>query len=139
MSFTFIDYSATYFTAIAKQPIPAKRSGKFVQIINHPTNDEYLVLSPRELSVYHANIVERFCALNGAIQGSYNAKSDYFEIHDPDWEVIGGGMWELDEEEKTLSLAGASKMYGEFDGAGLKQKIQADATMSGYAVCIGNR
>jgi hypothetical protein len=60
MSFKFVDYSATYFTTIAKKPIPSNRSGKFVQIINRSTSDEYLVLSPKELSVYHANIVEWF-------------------------------------------------------------------------------
>ena len=139
MSFTFIDYSSTYFTAIAKQPIPAKRSGKFVQIINHATNDEFLVLSPKELSVFHANIVERFCALQGAIPGAYNAKRDYFKIHDPAWEVIGGGMWEIDEEEKTLSLGGESQMYGAFDEVGLKQKIKMSAVLSGYVVSIGGR
>jgi hypothetical protein len=135
----FIDYSATFFTLIAQQPIPAKRSGKFVQIINHFTNDEYFVLSPKELSVYHANIVERFCSLNGTIQGSYNSKKDYFEIHDPAWEVIGGGMWELDEKGKTLGLTGESKVYGAFDSVKLRQKIGTVATLSDYAVRIDGR
>lgn len=139
MRFTFIDYSALYFSAVAKQPMPLKRGGKFIQIINHSTSDEYLVLSPRELSVYHANIIERFCALQGAIQGSYNAKKDYFEIHDPDWKVIGGGMWAIDDEARTLTLGGESQMYGAFDEVGLKQKIQMDAGLSGYTVFIGGR
>lgn len=119
--------------------MPLKRGGKFVQIINHSTSNEYLVLSPRELSVYHANIVERFCALQGAIQGSYNAKRDFFEIYDPAWKVVGGGMWAIDDEEKTLTLGGASQMYGAFDEVGLKQKIQMAAVLSGYTVLIGGR
>jgi hypothetical protein len=123
MSFKFIDYSATYFTTIAKKPIPSKRGGKFVQIINHATNDEYLVLSPKELSVYHANIVERFCLLNGNIPGSHNAKKDFFEIQNTDWQVIGGGFWSIDEKTKTLTLGGESKMYGAFDRFNVKSKI----------------
>ena len=59
MSLKFIDYPATYFMTIAKKPIPAKRGDKFVQIMNHVTNDKYPVLSPKELSVYHANIDPR--------------------------------------------------------------------------------
>jgi len=125
MRFHFIDYSATYFKTIAKKHLPSRRSGKFVQIINHSTNDEYLVLSPKELSVYHANIVERFCLLNGDIPGSYNAKKDYFEIHDPDWEVTCGGVWAIDEENKILTIGGESKMYGQVNGTELKKKITA--------------
>lgn len=43
MSFKFIDYSDTYFTTIAKKPIPSKRSGKFVQIINHSSNELWIL------------------------------------------------------------------------------------------------
>ena len=78
MIFKFIDYSAIYFSTIAMKPIPSQHGGKFVQISHHPTSNEYLVLSPKDLSVYHANIVERFCLLNN-IKGSYNARKDYFE------------------------------------------------------------
>jgi len=139
MCFHFVDYSSTYFNTIAKEPPPKKRSGKFVQIINHSTDDEYLVLSPKELSVYHANIVERFFSLNGNIPGSYNAKKDYFNIYDPDWEVIGGGLWVTDEENKTITLNGESKMYGKFDGSGLKKKIATVDGMALYAVIVNGK
>lgn len=132
MSFHFIDYSSVYFTTIAKKPTPSQRGGKFVQIINHSTKDEYLVLSPKELSIYHANIVERFCMLNGNIPGSYNTKKDFFEIQDPDWEVIGGGVWAIDEENKSLTLGGESKMYGTFHGSNLQKKF-LDAKINYYA------
>ena len=55
--------------------MPQRHGGKFVQI-SYETNDtEYLILSPKDLSIYHANIVERFCAQNG-IEGSYNGRKD---------------------------------------------------------------
>lgn len=136
MNFHFIDYSEVYFKTIAKKPIPSQRGGKFVQIVNHATGDEYLVLSPKELSIYHANIVERFCLLNGNIQGSYNAKKDFFEIQYPDWEVIGGGVWAINEKKKTLTLGGESKMYGRFDRSDMRRKIATSASMALNAITI---
>jgi hypothetical protein len=124
MDFTIIDYSAAYFTTIGEKPIPVARGGTFVQLVNHSASNEYLILSPHKQSEYHANIVERFCLLKGNIKGRYNVSRDFFEIQDPDWEVIGGGLWEIDEEKKSLTLAGGSKAYGKFDGGRLKSRIK---------------
>lgn len=63
--------------------------------------------------------------LNGNIAGTYNAKKDFFEIQDPDWEFIGGGVWAIDEENKTLTLGGESKMYGKYNGSELKKKVSS--------------
>jgi|Deesub1362A_J573_1020465.scaffolds.fasta_scaffold09760_2 hypothetical protein len=136
MDFVLVDYSEVYYRVITKTAMPEKRSGKFVQIKNYETDREYLVLSPKGLSTYHANIVERFCLLNNKIKGSYNEKRDYFEIHDPEWYVIGGGMWMLDETNKVLELSGTSRGYGKFDPNGLKEKILSLENMSDYTVLI---
>ena len=56
MAFLLIDYSELYFTKIKKIDMPARRSGKFIQIQNEAEQREYLVLSPGELSVYHAKL-----------------------------------------------------------------------------------
>ena len=73
---TLIDYTPFYYTSLAGTPVPAVVAGKFVQIRNGDTL--YLVFSPKELTKYHANIVERFCMDKG-IEGSYDAKRR--EIH----------------------------------------------------------
>jgi hypothetical protein len=56
MAFLLIDYSELYFTKIKKIDMPARRSGKFIQIQNEAEQSEYLVLSPGELSVYHKKL-----------------------------------------------------------------------------------
>jgi Janus/Ocnus family (Ocnus) len=134
--FTFIDYSETYYKDIAKRKVPSRRSGKFVQIVNHSTNDEYLVLSPKELSLFHAMIVERFFRLKGNITGSYNEKKDFYTVLDPDWEVIGGGMWAIDSRKKTLSMSGESQAYGRFSDTDLKEKVKAREGMASLTIVI---
>jgi hypothetical protein len=139
MTFLLIDYSELYFTKVKKSGMPAKRSGKFIQIQNDDEQREYLVLSPRELSVYHANVVERFCLMQG-IGGSYiSEKKQYFEIHDPAWTIIGGGVWAINEMIKTLTLSGMSQGYRAFDARGLKEKLSSSPLASGYTIRIDGR
>lgn len=134
-AFSFIDYSGLYFTGIKKTGLPKKRGGKFVQIFDGANGHEYLVLSPGELSVYHANIVERFCAQR-KIEGSYNSKKDFFDIRDGAWTVAGGGVWTMDDDKKILELAGASLGYGPFEAAGLKSRIIKTGALPGYSITI---
>ena len=77
MSTILIDYTSRYYPSLAGTSVPAVVSGKFVQVRNG--NTLYLILSPKELTKYHANIVERFCMDKG-IEGRYDAKREKFTI-----------------------------------------------------------
>jgi hypothetical protein len=119
--------------------IPTKRSGKFIQILNEAEEREYLILCPKELAKYHANVVERFCLMH-SIKGSYyNEKKNYFDIHDPLWDVIGGGDWAINEMTKTLTLSGMSQAYGPFEERGLMEKLSSAPSVSGYSIKIDGR
>jgi hypothetical protein len=131
--FIFLDYSEIYYRAIGKSSIPDKRLGKFVQVRNNST--EYLVLSPKGLSVYHANIVERFFSQRN-IEGKYNSKGDYFEISEGEWEVTGGGIWAINETDRLLRLSGSSQAYGQYDRRGLRERIETVEEVSGYRIVI---
>lgn len=135
MEFRLVDYSKVYFQNIAKVQLPVSRRGKFIQLRNEESEIEYIVLSPQELSVYHANIVERFCMLNH-IEGTYNPRKDHFHIQDPEWVVVGGGLWTLDAEKRELNLFGKSTMYGPFDPKGLKRNVLSAKEMQDYHVRI---
>jgi hypothetical protein len=128
MDFVLIDYSLSFYKKTAKKTMPAGRSGKFVQIRDLST--EYLVLSNRELSPYHADIAERFFLERG-IGGDYNRKRDHYLISDPEWEIIGGGMWSVDSEG-LFCLSGRSQAYGRFDPGGLKERLRA--ALDGYRI-----
>jgi hypothetical protein len=129
----FLDYSEIYYQAIGKTSIPDKRLGKFVQIRNN--DKEYLVLCPKGLSVYHANIVERFFT-QLKIKGNYNSKGDYYEINENGWEVLGGGIWAINETDRLLHLSGSSQAYGQYDRRELREKIEGLEEMSGYRIVI---
>ncbi len=131
--FIFLDYSEIYYSAIGKSSIPDKRLGKFVQIRNDAT--EYLVLSPKGLSVYHANIVERFFTQR-KIEGKYNSKGDYYEICEGEWEITGGGIWAISETDRLLRLSGSSQAYGQYDRRGLRERIETAEKVSGYRIVI---
>jgi len=133
MKVIFIDYSEIYYQDAAKTALPEKRTGKFVQIRNNDT--EYLVFSPKELTPYHAGLVERFCAEKG-LKGSYDDKNKSFAVHEPHWIVVGGGKFEIDSTEKYIRLYDDSMAYGRFDSSGLKEKIHSISALSGYTVLI---
>lgn len=135
-AFELIDYSTVFYKTIAKKPMPEKRGGKFIQIRNEEKKTEYLVLSPSELSSFHANIVERFCLLKG-IEGVYTTKKmDRYEIQDPEWVIVGGGKWSIDDNEKRLVLFDNSGVYGKFDAKGLRKKILDTGKLPGYEITI---
>ena len=135
MSFQLIDYSEHYFKELAGEPVPESRGGKFVQIRDGSNDREYLVLSPGKLSMYHANIVERFCKLKG-LDGHWNAGRTSYKIVDDSWSVVGGGRWLIDSGKKTLELGSSSQAYGRFDSAGLATNILSLNEMKGYDVKI---
>jgi hypothetical protein len=133
MKFVLIDYSGRYYRESKGTRVPPERRGKFVQIRDMET--EYIVLAPRKLSYYHANIVERFFLSRG-MAGGYNPKGDFYSVNHPDWTVVGGGMWDINEDERTLRLYGTSQAYGGFDAGGLEERILSLKDMEGYRVRV---
>jgi len=129
----FIDYTPFYYASIAGSAVPPVTTGKFVQIRNVDT--PYLVLSPKELTKYHANIVERFCMDKG-IEGSYDAKREKFTILDIAWVIVGGGKFERDGNNKAIKLYDNSMAYGKFDATGLKEALAALPEFAGYSILI---
>lgn len=135
MNFEFIDYSDVYYRIIAKKPMPPRRGGKFVQVVNEDLERSCLILSPAELSSFHANIIERFCMLN-KIGGAYNQRKDYFEIGDPDWVVTGGGKWIIDDEERTARFFDKSGGYGSYDKRNAREALCTAKAIAGYLVIV---
>ncbi len=133
MAIVLVDYTPFYFASLAGTPVPPVTSGKFVQIRHD--HARYLVLSPRELTKYHANIVERFC-MDKAIEGAYDAKRERFLILDQAWQVVGGGKFERDGDRKMLRIYDNSMAYGKFDAVGLMEALQALPEFSGYSIVI---
>jgi hypothetical protein len=133
MPFVLIDYTPLYYTSLAGTPVPAVVSGKFVQIRNG--NMLYLVLSPKEFTKYHANIIERFCMDKG-IEGSYDAKREKFSILDRSWHIVGGGKFERDTNKKAIKLYDNSMAYGKFDATGLNEILAALPEFSGNTISI---
>ena len=133
MSTILIDYTSLYYPSLAGTSVLAVVAGKFVQIRNG--NTLYLILSPKELTKYHANIVERFC-MDKSIEGRYDVKREKFTIMDREWQIIGGGKFERDTNKKAIKLYGDSMAYGKFDETGLKEIIRALPEFSGYTISI---
>jgi hypothetical protein len=133
MKLIYRDYSRIYYRGVGVA-LPDKNEGKFVQLINDSA-EEYFVFSPKEVSRYHADIVGRFCAERG-IPGVYDNTHKRFDIHDPEWAVVGGGKFAIDRRKKQLRLYDDSMAYGKFSGEGLKEKILSLPAFSGYNVSV---
>ena len=128
-----IDYTPFYYSSIAGTAVPSVTTGKFVQIRNE--DKLYLVLSPKELTKYHANIVERFCMDKG-IEGNYDDKRQKFSFLDKAWVIVGGGKFERDDNTKAIKLYDNSMAYGKFKAEGLKEALSALSEFAGYEITI---
>ncbi len=133
MTIVFIDYTALYYTEVAKTAIPPVIKGKFVQLRNESVF--YLVFSPSEFTKYHADIVQRFC-LDRGIEGSFDPEKKRYAIHDQSWTILGGGKFELDRNKKAIKLYNNSMAYGKFLTFGLKETMNAFPEFSGFTVLV---
>ncbi len=131
--FIIIDYSSIYYMDVARTALPAVRNGKFVQVRHGDT--EYLILSPKEYSAYHSDIVERFCR-EKSIDGSYREGKKRFDIHDAEWVVIGGGKYEMDETRRYIRFHDNSMAYGRFDAHTLSDGVSQSDMFKGYEVSV---
>lgn len=136
MQLRFVDYCPLYFTELREQPVPSHREGKFVLLRNAATR--YAVFSPRQLSTYHANIVERFLWGRG-ISGQYNAKHDVFTFDAPDWHVEGGAHWERDDDKGVLRLYGGSRAYGGLDLTPLAAELRDIPDLRDVKIVVAGR
>ena len=128
-----IDYSHLHYVLLHDDRIPPRREGKFVVMKNG--DKRHVVFSPRGLSVFHANIVERFLNERG-ITGQYNAKRDVFYFLSSEWEVEGGGHWSLDETGGSLCISGKSLAYGSVDLEELALQLGSVEAFQGVRVAI---
>lgn len=128
-----VDYSVMYYRGVAKTALPAVRNGKFVQVRHGDT--EYLVLSPKECSPYHADILERFCR-ERSIEGAYQEGKKRFDIRDAEWVIQGGGKFEINEKKRHLRFYGDSMAYGRFDEKGLVDKVRQADMLKNYKVTV---
>ena len=117
----YIDYSSLWFGIINKMALPPQRRGKFILIANG--RNRWAVFSPTELSKYHANIAERFCHEH-TIAGAYNVTNTHYHIHDNQWQILGGGKWEADDEQGLMVIYGSSDAYGRVDLEWLAKQLK---------------
>jgi len=131
MNIILIDYSERYYADVAGTALPEVRSGKFVQI--RTRDSEYILLSPKEFTPYHADLVRKFCLEKG-INGSYDIERKRFDIAGAEWVVAGGGKFEINAMQRYIYFYDDSLAYGKFDSEGLKEKVHQIAALSDYEV-----
>lgn len=120
---------------LGQPAVPRHRAGKFVQLRYDNDKEEHIVLSPRALSEFHANIVERFF-LGSDVKGTWNARRDSYALHHPEWDIVGGGHFEINDDTRRLRLYARSIAYGRFDAEGLAARMALVGVLSGYALLV---
>lgn len=129
------DYSPDYFRARLGEELPRVYGGKFVHISG--PKEEYLVLSPVELTEYHAHIVQRFSRRRAEISSISLPSGQEVRFGTPGWSVKGGGRFQWDKATRRIALWGASKAYGTFDGAYIREALRQSNGWDDVDVQIG--
>ncbi len=134
MHSSFIDYTRHYYEIVAREPLPTMRTGKFVQLWLGD-DQEFIIVAPKELAIYHANIVDRFLTERG-VAGEYNAKADVYYHRDKAWTILGGGRFELNDKTRTLRLFSQSLAYGPFEQPGLADRLTNCPQLANYRLSL---
>ena len=93
--------------------------GKFLQLTLR--GREHLLFAPFENHRYHNQILGQFLA-EARIRHRW-INEERLEYDFPALNVIGGGRYQVNTQQKTLVLRDISQAYGRFDAAGLAEKI----------------
>ena len=117
------DYATHYYESQTERNAPGAYEGKFVHIIG--PQEEFLVLSPTELTEYHSHIVQRFSRRRHDLSSISSPSGNEVRFGTPGWKIKGGGRFRLDHGAGTMHLWGSSKAYGKFDGAHLRQALKS--------------
>lgn len=133
MKTVVINYNAADSWGGTPAAVPTHITGKFLQIAHN--NTEYLIFSPKEITAYHADILERFCRERD-IKGSYDMERKCYEVDDPSLTVEGGGKFEIDTVVRSIRIYDDSMAYGKFNPSGLREKVLALKELAGYNVTI---
>lgn len=98
--------------------------GKFVQI-RHQKMGDYMLMAPKELCTFHAQIIDLFCS---TIQPNWsfelNSKSDHGVLYENEAEILGGGFYEILEDQQRLNLSGASLAFGDYEAYGFEHQLK---------------
>lgn len=120
MTLKYVDYSKLWYCKINNVQVPHHRSGKFIVVTND--GNLWCILSPRDMSKYHANIAERF--LNErSVSGEYDSSHAKYTPSQNDWVIEGGGKWEINEEQGLLVIYDSSQAYGRLDLKSLADRL----------------
>ena len=129
------DYSREYFEGRLGGRIPSICEGKFVHITG--PKEEYLVLSPIELTEFHAQIVQRFSRRRAEMSSVSLPSGEEVRFGTPGWNIKGGGRFQWDKAGRRIALWGASKVYGAFDGTYIRQALRQSNGWDDVDVQIG--
>lgn len=126
------DYANHYYESQTERDTPGTYEGKFVHIVG--PKEEFLVLSPVELTEYHSHIVQRFSRRRQDLSSISSPSGNEVRFGTPGWKIKGGGRFRLDHGAGTMYLWGASKAYGKFDGAYVRQALRAAAGWERFSI-----
>jgi hypothetical protein len=126
----FVDYSGKAPISNGA-PESTVRNGKFVHIKNH--KDHYLVFAPKVLCKYHSDIVQMF-AEDPQFSLSVSKKGQALFFDDHSWLILGGGVMTIDNNDKTIDLAGHSQAYGAFDRQLVSYGIKSTPQLREYDI-----
>lgn len=99
--------------------LDSETNGKFVQFVWG--GEEYLVFGPFSKFTFHIDILSRF--LDDSEIPYKRLDSDHLLIKDSVFNVLGGGRFRLNPQEKVLELYDNSQVYGRFEEFELGKKI----------------
>ncbi len=98
--------------------------------------DLHVILGPVNLFPYHANLVYEYLESQGRARAEMTDGA-HCRVLTPNWRILGGGQYRMDDLTHTLLFDEKSTAYGKFPGERLVDADQAlteSLGLNGWAV-----
>ena len=107
-------------TAHVLVPLTQAPGGKFVILLRG--GKFHYVSAPLSTHPYHAHIVFAFLQEGGRGEAVLTDAA-HCRILSPEWEVLGGGYYEVDASDRIFRLSGKSTAYGKYPAEAVRKNI----------------
>lgn len=95
----------------------------------------HLIHGPLDVFPYHASLLAAFCR-RFEVASTWERRPDFYQIHDKNTRVRGGGYLTFEPGRKVVRAWGSSTAYGPFDRAILARLASGSGVIGGFRLVL---
>ncbi|MBU8933012.1 MAG: hypothetical protein KOO62_03295 [candidate division Zixibacteria bacterium] len=132
LAYNFVDLTGGLLNG-DRGSAPDRFTCKFM-IVRGP-DEIVMILGSLNEYPYHANLLDQFCHRR-ELASIWAREPDVVDLHEPGYDILGGGYVEIQRAEWRLRFSGASTAYGAFPQYELNALVDHCPVFEPYQIMI---